>query len=133
MPLSDLISFSLKLKGRGHFLSPKELNFIKNLLSEFSEEEVKKLLEKCYKELIPPAERGKTPLTFCGKLLKKKTPSVYNRTENWQPKRVEEIYKRLPEEVREEVRNELRRFFKGKKPNPEEIKAVLRLILRRYL
>jgi hypothetical protein len=93
-------------------------------------------LEKCYKQVIPPSERNKSPLTRCRKLFTKKTkdtPRVYNRKAHWQPTRLEEILKTLPPETMEEIKRELKKFFGNKKPSKEELETVLKLILRKYI
>jgi hypothetical protein len=133
MPLSDLISFSLKLKGRGHFLSPKEIKFLKDLLAKFEEEEIKAILERCFKEVIPPDRREKTPLNFCSKLFRERETNVYNKRDNWKNTALREILKELSPPQRRAVLAELKRFFADRKPSKEELETVLKLILRKYL
>lgn len=132
MPLSSLISFTLRLKGRGHFLSPKEINFLKNLLDNFSEEEIKKNLERCF-ESLPRGQRGKTSLIFCKKFFNKDTRVNFTKSNNWRVFTLEELLKEVPPNVKESIKKELREFFAGKKPNEEELKTVLKLLLRKYL
>jgi len=134
MSLSDLISFSLKLKGRGHFLSPKELNFLRELLGEFSAEEIKETLKRCYSEAIPPSERGRVPLTFCRKFFKKKREAAtFNDKRNWKTSSVEEVLRELPPAVREKVKAELRRLKSSKNLSDGELRELLKLVIFKYL
>jgi len=131
MSLSSLYKFVLKLKGRGHFLSPKEVQFLKHLLSEFSEEEIKKVLERCYKELIPPSERERSSLIRCKSLFKKSQP-VY-KTKAQKPSELKKVLLKLPAENRKKLMKELKEFFGNRKPSKEELEGVLKVFLRRYL
>jgi hypothetical protein len=135
MSFSSLYKFALSLKGRGHFLSPKEVEFLKQLLSEYPEGEIKKTLERCFKELIPPAEREKSSLLRCKQLFKKQTSAskVYIN-----PRRVEkqnplEVLKQLPPQKREKVVSELKKLFKNKKPSKRELEETLKVLLRLYI
>jgi hypothetical protein len=70
--LKELYKFCLTIKGRGLALSPKELNFLKELLEKgWSIEEIQKRIEKCFKQVLPPEERLKSPITRCRSLFKK--------------------------------------------------------------
>ena len=131
MSLSSLYKFVLKLKGRGHFLSPKEVEFLKELLKEFSEEEIKEKLQKCFKELIPPTEREKSSVLRCSKLFKK-TEKVY-LTKAEKPSALKDILQKLPFDKRERLKRELKEFFGNRKPTREELEGVLRILLRKYL
>ena len=140
MSFSSLYKFLLKLKGRGHFLSPKEVQFLKELLKEFPEEEIKKTFERCYKEVIPPSEREKSSLLRCKGLFerlkkKKKSPQVYLSMEHQIPSSVKEVLKQLPLEERKKIKKEIDNFLKAH--NLEATKGtvieILQVILRRYL
>jgi len=140
MSFSSLYKFLLKLKGRGHFLSPKEVQFLKELLNEFSEDEIKGTFERCYKEVIPPSEREKSSLLRCKilfKKLKKEKPSskVYLSTENQAPPTLKELLLELTPQKRKEVLKELKEALKryNLPPTEENIKSLFRVIVRRYL
>ncbi len=116
-------------------MSPKEVFFLKELLAEFSPKEIKEKLKECYERAIPPAERPKSPLTRCRGLFKKPKGlrgKPYSSTENWRVKTLEEKLKNLSPEERKRVVAELKGFFKGKKPSPQELEEVLKLVLKKY-
>jgi len=138
MSFSSLYKFLLKLKGRGHFLSPKEVQFLKELLKEFSEEDIKATFERCFKELLPPEEREKSSLLRCKKLFQKRQKvqsKVYLQTEHQQPSTVKEVLNGLEPQLRKKVINELKETLKkyNLPPTKENIKMFLQLIVRRYL
>ncbi len=133
MSFSSLYKFALKLKGRGHFLSPREVKFLKELLNHFSEDEIKSKLEKCYKELIPPMEKDRTPITKCRKLFKVKTTGVY-LTETDKLPSLAEVIKRLPPEVRLKIYEELKKLKaeEGITVEGKVLEDLLRLLIRKY-
>ena len=142
MSFSSLYKFLLKLKGRGHFLSPKEVQFLKELLNEFSEDEIKGTFERCYKEVIPPSEREKSSLLRCKILFKKlqlkrkkSSSKVYLSTENQAPPTLRELLLELTPQKRKEVLKELKEALKRHNlpPTEENIKGLFRVIVRRYL
>jgi hypothetical protein len=136
MSFSSLYKFVLKLKGRGHFLSPKEVEFLKKLLAQFPEEEIKQKLEKCFKELIPPSERERSSLLRCKRLFE--TPKE-EHTVYFNPKGVNfnlsETLKGLEKEKREKLLMELKEYLrsKGGKVSPAELRGILKVLLRKYL
>jgi hypothetical protein len=135
MSFSSLYKFVLSLKGRGHFLSPKEVEFLKNLLSEFSEEEIKRNLKRCFEELIPPLEKERSSLLRCKRLFEKKprcSNAVYFNPRTVRNKNSIEILKNLPPERRREIISELKKLFGNKKPSKNEIEEVLKILLRLY-
>ena len=116
MSFSSLYKFLLKLKGRGHVLSPKEVQFLKELLKEFSEEDIKATFERCFKELLPPEEREKSSLLRCKKLFQKRQKvqsKVYLQTEHQQPSTVKEVLNGLEPQLRKKVINELKETLKN--------------------
>ncbi len=140
MSFSSLYKFLLKLKGRGHFLSPKEVQFLKELLKEFPEEEIKKTFERCYKEVIPPSEREKSSLLRCKNLFEKlkkgkNFSKVYLAMEHQKPSSIGGILKQLPLEERKKIKLEIENFFKthNLELNRENIEEVLKIILSKYL
>ncbi len=137
MSLSSLYRFALKLKGRGHFLSPKEVIFLKNLLKEFSEEEIKRSLERCFKEVIPPSEREKSSLLRCKKLFEvsKSGKEVYFRPQKLEKVSLKSVIERVPPDRRSELVSELKETLRreGLKPTEENVRKVLSFLIRKYL
>ncbi|NPB05432.1 MAG: hypothetical protein GXO08_03525 [Aquificae bacterium] len=136
MSLSSLYRFALRLKGRGHFLSPKEVSFLKSLLQRFSEEEVKKTLERCFSELIPPDEREKSSLLRCKKLFEKnRKGGVYFNPRRVEGNSLEEVLRRLEPGARKKLLAELKERLRaaGLEPTEENARAILRFLLRKYL
>ena len=136
MSFSSLYRFALRLKGRGHFLSPKEVEFLKQLLSRFSEEEIKQKLERCFKELIPPSERERSSLLRCKRLFETPTEEIkvyYNpKVANFN---LSETLRGLEKEKREKLLLELKEYIRsrGGKVSPAELRGVLKVLLRKYL
>ena len=135
MSLSSLYKFVLSLKGRGFSLSPKEVEFLKKLLLLFPEEEIKQKLKKCYKEIIPPHERERSPITRCASLFKKekKNRSKVYLQNLGRAQSVKEALSQLSPEDKKKVEKELKEFFGNREPSPEEVEGVLRVLLRKYL
>jgi len=133
MPFSSIYKIALKLKGRGHFLSPKEVKFLKELLEQFSEEEIKLKLEKCYKQFLPPKERGKVPLTRCRPLFQKKTGERYLNKNEHLPT-LKEVIGQLPRDVKLKIYRDLKKL-KREKDFPvkgRELEELLILLIRKY-
>jgi hypothetical protein len=134
MSFSSLYKFALKLKGKGHFLSPKEVKFLKELLNQFSEEEIRAKLEKCYKELLPPAERFGAPLTKCRKLFQNQAKDVYLNKEENLPS-LADLIKQLPYSVRPEIYRELKKLKVERGRHLKDSKTLedfIRLLIRKY-
>ena len=134
MSLSSLYKFALRLKGRGFSLSPKEVEFLKKLLSEFDEEFIKETLKRCFEEVIPPTEREKSSLLRCKKLFEKpKKGNVY-----YNPKPAEgdlsELIRQLGPSKRKLLKRELEEYkhLKGNL-SKEELLGYLKVLLRKYL
>ena len=136
MSFSSLYKFVLKLKGRGHFLSPKESEFLKKLLLRFSEEEIKQKLERCFKEFLPPAERERSSILRCKRLFE--TPKE-ERAVYYNPKLVDfnlvRTLRELSEDKKLKLLKELKEYIssKGGKVSKEELRGVLKILLRKYL
>jgi len=135
MSFSSLYKFALSLKGRGHFLSPKEVEFLKGLLSEFSEETIKENLKRCFETIIPPNERERSSLLRCKKLFEKPKggTSVYYNPRRVEKKNPLEELKKLPPEKRERVIAKLKELTGNRKLSREEIEGILKVLLRLYL
>ncbi len=131
----SLYQFVLSLKGRGFFLSPKEVKFLKKLLEQgFSEEEIKKRLEECYKRVIPPKEREKSSLLRCiGLFLKKERryrptqidPNAYPEV-NLEP--IKETLNKLPPAERAKYIEEAKQILEKTHTPPTE-KNLLEVLM----
>ena len=134
--LSSLVKFVLRLKGRGHTLSPKEVLFLKKLLARFEESFVKETLKRCFEEVIPPAERERSSILRCRKLFEKpqKASGVF-----FNPKTaggdVYTLIRSLEDEKRKLLLEELKGFLrsKGGRTTREELEGFLKVVLRKYL
>ncbi len=138
MSFSSLYKFALRLKGRGFTLSPKEVQFLKELLERFDEDFIKKTLKRCFQELIPPPERERSSLLRCRKLFQKektsrgKNPVYYNPQTGTST--IEEALKMLDPESRRKLYGELREYKRRKgEVSREEFIGYLKVLLRKYL
>jgi DNA-binding transcriptional MerR regulator len=134
----SLYQFVLTLKGRGFFLSPKEVKFLKKLLDQgFTEEEIKKRLEECFKKVLPLKDREKSSLLRCiGLFLKKDRryrprkidPQAYPEI-NWKPIR-EKLNKLSPSERKQYI-EEAKQILEESQipPTEENILQVLIVLL----
>ncbi len=133
MSLSSLYKFALRLKGRGFSLSPKEVEFLKSLLSEFDEEFIKETLKRCFEEVIPPSERERSSLLRCRKLFAKpKGGGVYY---NLKPAEgdLKELIQQLEPQKRKLLKGELERYKRLKgSVSREELLGYLKVLLRKY-
>ena len=136
MSLSFLYKFVLKLKGRGHFLSPKETEFLKTLLLQFSEEEIKRRLERCFKEFLPPMERERSSILRCKRLFEnfKEESSVYYNPKMGNSNLVQAL-RELSDDKKLKLLEELKEYLssRGGKVSKEELRVVLKVLLRKYI
>ena len=138
MSFSSLYKFALRLKGRGFSLSPKEVQFLKKLLVEFDEEFIKKTIKRCFEEMIPPTERGRSSLLRCRKLFEKEKTSKGRNTVYYNPQTetstIEEALNMLDPESRKKLYGELLEYKRRKgKVSKEQLRGYLKALLRKYL